>query len=296
MYNGLKVTIFDGLFNETRKDQMYQVVSNGLQVIIYNQSISPSMNEGLLAAPGFSTYFRINKVLISKQTLPYNDCIDKLDTYHLFNSSLYSEIVSSNISYRQSDCLDFAFLKTLWPQVSFNDRYKFLQNVSKIFLANSFYDFYNNMSNTNTPRCPFECNSVSYEITTFQSDYPSYNEYLTLLNNTELISNFPNGNLTSVQEFKQSLYTIYIFFNQLSYTEINQQPEIDLWNLISNIGGLFGLFLGLSFLSFVDLIQTLFEVLFILFERTKIKPRKDKNNFQSIPSLVVVQQRQDNIF
>jgi hypothetical protein len=36
-----------------------------------------------------------------------------------------------------------------------------------------------------------------------------------------------------------------VFFENLDYTLISQKPKLEMFELISNIGGLFGLFLGL---------------------------------------------------
>lgn len=115
--------------------------------------------------------------------------------------------------------------------------------------------------------CPSECQSISYLISTSQSDYPSYSEYLNLLKNKQLVDLFPNGDATTIAEFKQSLYTLYVSFDDLKYMHISEQPKVALWDLISNVGGLFGLFLGLSFLSFIDFIQVLLEILLIMFEK-----------------------------
>jgi hypothetical protein len=38
-----------------------------------------------------------------------------------------------------------------------------------------------------------------------------------------------------------------------------------MFNFISNIGGILGLFLGLSFLSFIEIFEILFEILSIIF-------------------------------
>ena len=112
-----------------------------------------------------------------------------------------------------------------------------------------------------------ECDSVSFSTTLSQSEYPSYEEYLTLKNDQKLISKFPNGNMTSLEDLKKSVYLIYIHFSDLKYTKISQQPKSDVWDLVSGVGGIFGLFLGLSFLSLVDIVQIILEMFFILFEK-----------------------------
>ena len=54
-------------------------------------------------------------------------------------------------------------------------------------------------------------------------------------------------------EYDVSLSDFY--FDDLVITEITASPSVQFVDLISNIGGFFGLFVGLSVLSFVELIE-----------------------------------------
>jgi hypothetical protein len=45
---------------------------------------------------------------------------------------------------------------------------------------------------------------------------------------------------------------------------IQQQPKIELFDLISNVGGALGLFLGFSFISLLELFEVLAELIYIL--------------------------------
>ena len=40
-----------------------------------------------------------------------------------------------------------------------------------------------------------------------------------------------------------------------------------MFNFISNIGGILGLFLGISFLSFIEIFEIIFEIMFIIFKK-----------------------------
>ena len=42
--------------------------------------------------------------------------------------------------------------------------------------------------------------------------------------------------------------------------------------LISNIGGILGLFLGISFLTAVEIVEFFLEIVFIIFRKKEIKP------------------------
>ena len=54
-----------------------------------------------------------------------------------------------------------------------------------------------------------------------------------------------------------------LFYKELKYRRINQKPKIETFKLISDIGNIFGLFLGISFLSIVEIIEILFEIFLI---------------------------------
>lgn len=93
------------------------------------------------------------------------------------------------------------------------------------------------------------------------------------MNNSLIIDKFPNGTLT-YDNLKKSVLSFRVFYDELSYTQINQQPLVLLTNLISNIGGILGLFLGVSFLTIIEFLDIFLEILFILFENhTTIKNR-----------------------
>ena len=59
-----------------------------------------------------------------------------------------------------------------------------------------------------------------------------------------------------------------IFYDSLSLIEVTEYPKLSLVDFISNMGGTFGLFLGMSVLSFLELVEIFFEmIVFILFNK-----------------------------
>ena len=54
-----------------------------------------------------------------------------------------------------------------------------------------------------------------------------------------------------------------IFYDSLSYTLSEETPQWDLCNLIANIGGNLGMFLGVSSFSICEIITTLIELYFL---------------------------------
>ena len=93
------------------------------------------------------------------------------------------------------------------------------------------------------PDCPLECDSVKYE--TFYS-----------------FTKFERNNSFNVKIDDYVAFGVY--FDSLDYTLIDQIPKMNKLDLISNIGGNLDLFIGVSFLSFAEIIELFIEILFIL--------------------------------
>ena len=123
-----------------------------------------------------------------------------------------------------------------------------------------------------------ECDSISYELSTSFSLFPSdsYGNYL--LNNSirnsktesisqNVIKNLKAKNLSLEEYIQKSLISLNLFYEEFKYTSINEVPKFTLIDLIANLGGIMGLFLGMSFLSFGEVIVIVFELFIVLFER-----------------------------
>ena len=88
-----------------------------------------------------------------------------------------------------------------------------------------------------------------------------------ILNSSIIKLNFPNGS-QDYNNLKSSVLSFRIYYDDLLYTQISQHPKVLLIDLISNIGGILGLFLGVSFLSIIELIELFLEILFLLYNHT----------------------------
>jgi len=66
---------------------------------------------------------------------------------------------------------------------------------------------------------------------------------------------------------------VNILFNYQSnqYTRISQSPKMEVFDLISSVGGLISLFLGFSFLTLVEFIDVIFKIIFNFLNNDKIE-------------------------
>ncbi len=113
--------------------------------------------------------------------------------------------------------------------------------------------------------CPVECDLVTYDLATSTSGFPGQNYAEILVNNT-FLNNLKPELKSGYSDLKESVLSFSVYYSELQYTEINQLEKLSLIDLICDIGGTLGLFIGASLLSFVELLEGFISVAF-LFKR-----------------------------
>ena len=121
------------------------------------------------------------------------------------------------------------------------------------------------------PHCPLECETILYSITTSFSKFPNFVYYKRLINNSMITSKYPVGYNITYSDIQQSVIAFNVYYDDLKFISISEVAKTTTTDLISNVGGLLGLFIGISFLSFGEIIEMILEVIFILFENSKSK-------------------------
>jgi hypothetical protein len=86
------------------------------------------------------------------------------------------------------------------------------------------------------------------------------------------------GSLSYI-DLKQNVARVQIFYNELKETFISEEIKTKIFDLVSNIGGTLGLFLGLSFLSLIEFFEIFFQILII-----SLFKRKNQNKIEMIAS------------
>ncbi len=67
---------------------------------------------------------------------------------------------------------------------------------------------------------------------------------------------------------RESVVSLNVYYNSLSYTLATESPKLDIISLLSNIGGSLGLFMGVSFLSLVEILVLLLDIAFFMLKRS----------------------------
>jgi hypothetical protein len=106
------------------------------------------------------------------------------------------------------------------------------------------------------PLCPLECKENNFIISTSFLSYPHLSRANSLLNNSIIKAHISNiSKEFAVDTLRKYVLSVYIYYDDLEYIIIKKSPKIDWLDLISSIGGIMGIFLGTSFLSFIELID-----------------------------------------
>ena len=87
--------------------------------------------------------------------------------------------------------------------------------------------------------CPFECNYVEYSTSTNQALYPTLSRLEELIN----VFNF-NNMITNNQTASQAFAKVNIYYKGMYHTETTEVAKMQVVDLVGNLGGAFGLFLG----------------------------------------------------
>lgn len=236
--------------------------NTNLAMRIHNHTKIPISiaNKELLLSRGGSYYFKIEKVFTQRLESPYNDCYK--DVSKSPNTKTLIDLIKNHGSeYASQDCFELCYSKIYMESsgcgCQVDDVYKVL---NKCFfkahpaLRNCTYNFLSKYINKEIndicrSYCPLECDSMEYQIST-----------------TSIIGPFNDS------------ININVYFDSLRYSLITESPKTQLFDLVSNIGGTLGLFIGISFLSFFEIIEILIEIVLINLEnrihRNKILLKK----------------------
>ena len=207
----------------------------------------------LKASPGADSDFIINRNFFKKISSPYGSCMAEN-----FSSNLHDHIVNTlNITYSQEYCFSLCIQKQIILNCSCASDYlpKF-NNTSSCNSATDAFCFnilINNFGDNNkycNDECPFECNSIGFEITTNYGLYPT-NKYADML--TKNLYN--KGIVVNNTDVAKSFAKFNVYYNSMTYKSIVEKQQYVFVDLLSNIGGTLGLYLGMSLLSLIEIIE-----------------------------------------
>ncbi|XP_064633592.1 acid-sensing ion channel 1C-like [Lineus longissimus] len=236
------------LYVETEE---YLVSANGpgmgFKVLPHDLYDIPLMRpSGIAVSPGMMTFIGLKKRKVEKLAAPHGTCGSKPLKYFA-NYSTSACLVECNTDYIAEHCgckLDyqpgnFSFCNP-------KDMYDCAFDRSKLFVSDP--------NQTCTDACPDECKSTTYETDWSAIDIkPDYYEGVIYKGN---LSHTYNKNVTP-ESMAKNLAVVYIFYRDMNVEETVQQPAYSSFDMFCDVGGTFGLVLGASVLTFIDIVDFL---------------------------------------
>lgn len=213
----------------------------------------------------------VTKTITETMSKPYSNCekTSQIDTL------LSREMAKLNFTYTRRNCITFCQQMLIIEKIGCADlRLPNILNATSCTTPEQF-QMLENISETglNLPSCfeycPYECDSVYFSLGLSIAKFPSKSYYKQLIKGSRgrffaqafNVSSFANVTFDMLSE---SVFSLFIYFDEITTTEISEAPTLEWFSLIAGIGGTMGLFIGVSLLSFVEFFELLVELVLIL--------------------------------
>ena len=117
-------------------------------------------------------------------------------------------------------------------------------NQTQFFCATSvFVSFFKNSNFREKcdSLCPLECDSWHYTIQMTQAEYPTPAYVEILKKDDKVLSLFEkNASAITYEAIRSNMLTLAVYYDELGYTLITEEPKTNVYDLISNFGGQLG--------------------------------------------------------
>ena len=283
--SGLYMELFTGLPDDYYNFYFREWEYNSVNLYISSQGHLPMDKYGRPFKAGSAASVKLYHSHYANLPDPYSNC----QYSENINTDLVKNILNANISYDRYNCV--AFCQQI---LAFNASGYYYMNYPNPFglrLCETYDECMTNKESTIQDNicsiiCPAECEQYTYEYDVSLSDFPSTNYAYKLINDRHdhFKKLFQTENIT-YDMFKKSVSSFHFYFDELVVNDITASPSVEFVDLISNIGGIFGLFVGLSVLSFVEIIELTFNITNIIIKvkrlRKNYRLRKQNNHICS---------------
>ena len=258
-YYSLAMTLFMGI-----KDELNILNSaNGITLTIFNNT--KQYYGTIIDLPiGYETNVQLDRFFVNQLPKPYSNCDIHADNPYSFSSYLYNKIIRNNLEYNQQLCLELCYQEMAIKICNCSDMQAVLiGNTNNICTLESFDclddTFFNKylspdyVKNNCLQECPLECSQTSFGVSLTSSDImPKY--FSKLIQEKAQTLNITNETW-SLEEVKRNIIKFNIYYSTASYSITTESPSLDVISLLAYIGGTLGLFLGVSVLTTIELVE-----------------------------------------
>jgi len=242
---------------------------SGEEVLVHDPNVLPDVSEmGFLVSPGMEAHVAVKKTVLKRLPEPYakppNLCEDSHQTGYRNPLQFFSE-------YSLSACRRECRINHELSECGCSSHINGGENVTicsfKDFLkcalpARGLYDADPSMQVACD--CLPECEESVFDVSVSSAVMPHD------LMRERLVRaiNVPQVNITNIDK---NIISLKIFFGEMRYTHIEQEPRYTTTSLFGELGGQMGLCLGASVLTLAELLQLVAGLCMLLCKRTALK-------------------------
>ncbi|XP_055884547.1 amiloride-sensitive sodium channel subunit beta-like [Biomphalaria glabrata] len=242
----------------------------GAHVIIHDRNTVPlPEDEGIAISVGQQTMIALKEITISRLGGNYIECKDVDEFYRIYG-----------VRYTRNLCQKMCLLRQIYEKCKCLDTHYNYINVLMRFVNNKTCLTETQVhcmtqikvsfkGDDDSCDCQNPCSEKVYDAYVSSRYWP--NDDMTDVLIQDVCTNKPHicstlKNKTSAEKRKDFL-KLNIYYRDLNYEEINEEPDYDTYQLMSDFGGTIGLWLGFSILSLFEIFQIFVPFLFKLLGR-----------------------------
>ena len=254
----------------------------GFYLFLSNSTDFPASytNAKFTLTPGVGLSLVPARTFYNQYQAPYSGCAVKENkklTEPLDDQSYFKFSYTANFTYKQVNCISLCKLMFILDLCKCN-----LSTFNSLKLSAEYYcDSYDKINCTIVegwkmdkgtmeqiclPKCPLECNQNTLSPITVSSYRFPNDKYASDVEAIEAI----NKTIPFIKDLSENLVEFSVYYESLSYTKIEEVPKMTVDDLIAIIGGHLHVFLGMSILSFVELLEIAALAMSVILRKRKI--------------------------
>ncbi|KAF8773986.1 Acid-sensing ion channel 2 like protein [Argiope bruennichi] len=266
------------LYMQLDPNHMINVLNKdiGVRVVVHDPLQPPYVAEyGMSIRPGDSTALQIEKYQINRLGEPWGRCLMSGKHLPFFKSTFpYSQLGCrrdcQNFYIKQRcNCVKRGLLPPSFTRPSKKklDSICNFTNPMQRYCADEVVELIEN--ETIRCNCFQACNENSYY--TSLSASAINNKYFHLVKSANTIVRLDNGTYKTSHQSNRTLLGLKVYYRTLSLENITERPAYSWETLVANIGGNLGFFMGLTIITFVELVELLYDILIVLIKHHTTK-------------------------
>jgi hypothetical protein len=262
----------------------FEMDDGAIAFITYDQ-VEPDTAQQIKMKIGTLNDIGVRRTNIKRVFTPKSDCKDF--NQFSFDRTLFT-ILTQNFTYTQDQCFSLCIQRTINAKCNCSDlRFMDLKpnqdhclKSSQLSCSNAAYSklIESDFQEECTSFCPLECetNKLDFAVSTSRFPNPQYaNEILIYLDVID--KSFTIDNTTDIQYLlEKNTLAINVYYNDLEYTQVEEERANDIVDFFTSLGGNIGLFIGVSILSVFEIMEFLVEAFIIVYSALKVKMSSKK--------------------